>query len=33
MSWLGRAILKDVVQAAGFEVSEVIPLGRKPDRR
>lgn len=30
MSWLGASHLKDVVQAAGFEVSEVIPLERKP---
>lgn len=29
MSWLGASHLKDVVQAAGFEVSEVIPLERK----
>ncbi|MBZ0070846.1 MAG: ATP-binding protein [Gammaproteobacteria bacterium] len=29
MSWLGASHLKDVVQAAGFEVSEVIPLDRK----
>lgn len=30
MSWLGAAHLKDVVQAAGFEVAEVIPLEHKP---
>lgn len=30
MSWLGASHLKDVVQAAGFEVSEIIPLERKP---
>lgn len=30
MSWLGARHLKDVVQAAGFEVAEVIPLDRKP---
>jgi hypothetical protein len=29
MSWLGVSHLKDVVQAAGFEVAEVIPLDRK----
>ncbi len=29
MSWLGAGHLKDVVQAAGFEVAEVIPLERK----
>jgi cell division protease FtsH len=29
MSWLGAGHLKDIVQAAGFEVSEVIPLERK----
>lgn len=29
MSWLGASHLKDVVQAAGFEVSEVIPLQRR----
>lgn len=29
MSWLGASHLKDVVQAAGFEVSEVIPRERK----
>jgi AAA+ superfamily predicted ATPase len=28
MSWLGAASLKDVVEAAGFEVSEVIPAKR-----
>ncbi len=32
MSWLGASHLKDVVQAAGFEVSEVIPLARKPEK-
>jgi hypothetical protein len=30
MSWLGTGHLKDVVQAAGFEVTEVMPLERKP---
>ena len=30
MSWLGANHLKDVVQAAGFEVAEVMPLERKP---
>lgn len=30
MSWLGSSHLKDVVQAAGFEVAEIIPLERKP---
>lgn len=29
MSWLGASHLKDVVQAAGFEVSEIIPLENK----
>lgn len=29
MSWLGAGHLKDVVQAAGFEVAEIIPLERK----
>lgn len=29
MSWLGANHLKDVVQAAGFEVAEVMPLERK----
>ena len=29
MSWLGTSHLKDVVQAAGFEVAEVIALERK----
>ena len=29
MSWLGARHLKDVVQAAGFEVTEVIPLDHK----
>jgi len=31
MSWLGTSHLKDVVQAAGFEVAEVIALERKPE--
>lgn len=30
MSWLGAGHLKDVVQAAGFQVAEVMPLERKP---
>ena len=30
MSWLGAGHLKNVVQAAGFEVAEIIPLARKP---
>lgn len=30
MSWLGASHLKDVVQAAGFEVAEIIPLERGP---
>ncbi|KDB64608.1 ATPase, AAA family [Bordetella bronchiseptica B18-5 (C3)] len=30
MSWLGAGHLKDVVQAAGFEVAEIVPLERKP---
>ncbi|TAN20538.1 MAG: ATP-binding protein [Actinomycetota bacterium] len=30
MSWLGAGHLKDVVQAAGFEIAEIIPLERKP---
>jgi cell division protease FtsH len=30
MSWMGASHLKDVVQAAGFEVAEIIPLARKP---
>lgn len=30
MSWLGAGHLKDVVQAAGFDVAEVIPLESKP---
>jgi hypothetical protein len=30
MSWIGARHLKDVVQAAGFEVAEVLPLERKP---
>lgn len=29
MSWIGAGHLKDVVQAAGFEVTEIIPLERK----
>ena len=29
LSWLGASHLKDVVQAAGFEVAEIIPLERK----
>ena len=29
ISWLGASHLKDVVEAAGFEVSEVIPMDRK----
>lgn len=29
MSWMGAGHLKDVVQAAGFEVAEVVPLNRK----
>lgn len=29
MSWLGASHLKDVVQAAGFEVAEIIPQQRK----
>lgn len=29
MSWLGAGHLKDVVQAAGFEVAEIIPMERK----
>jgi len=32
MSWLSASHLKDVVQAAGFEVSEIIPLERKPEK-
>lgn len=31
ISWLGASHLKDVVQAAGFEVAEVIPFERKPE--
>ena len=31
MSWLGAGHLKDLVQAAGFEVSEVIPGDRERD--
>jgi cell division protease FtsH len=30
MSWLDARSLKDVVQAAGFDVGEIIPLARKP---
>lgn len=30
MSWLGASHLKDVVQAAGFKVAEVIPMEHKP---
>lgn len=30
MSWLGASHLKEVIQAAGFEVAEVIPTERKP---
>lgn len=30
MSWLGASHLKDVVQAAGFEVAEIIPVEPKP---
>jgi len=30
MSWLGASHLREVVQVAGFEVAEVIPLERKP---
>ena len=30
MSWLGESHLRDVVQAAGFEVAEIIPLEPKP---
>lgn len=30
MSWLGAGHLKEVVQAAGLEVAEIIPLERKP---
>jgi AAA+ superfamily predicted ATPase len=29
MSWLGASHLRDVVQAAGFEVADINPLGRK----
>lgn len=29
MSWLGARHLKDVIQAAGFEVSEIMPCDRK----
>jgi len=31
MSWLGAGHLKDVVQAAGFEIAEIIPLERKQE--
>jgi hypothetical protein len=31
MSWLGSGHLKDVVQAAGFEVAEIIPLEKRPE--
>jgi cell division protease FtsH len=31
MSWLGAGHLKDVVQAAGFEVAEIIPLERRSE--
>lgn len=31
MSWLAAGHLKDVVQAAGFEVAEIMPLERKPE--
>lgn len=31
MSWLGAGHLKDVVQAAGFEIAEIMPLERKPE--
>ena len=30
MSWLGASHLKDIVQAGGFEVAEIIALERKP---
>ena len=30
MSWLGAGHLKDVIQAAGFEIAEIVPLERKP---
>ena len=33
MSWLGANHLKDVVEAAGFEVTEVIPSDRSPPKR
>jgi hypothetical protein len=33
MSWLGANHLKDVVQAAGFEVAEIMPLDREPPPR
>lgn len=31
MSWLGASHLKEIVQAAGFEVAEAIALERKPE--
>ena len=31
MSWMGASQLRDVVQAAGFKVAEVIPLEREPE--
>jgi len=31
MSWLGAGHLKDIVQAAGFEVAEIIPLEHKQE--
>jgi SpoVK/Ycf46/Vps4 family AAA+-type ATPase len=31
MSWIGAGHLRDVVQAAGCEVAEIIPLERKPE--
>lgn len=31
MSWIGAKHLKDVIQAAGLEVSELMPLERSPD--
>jgi cell division protease FtsH len=33
MSWLGAAHLRDVVQAAGFQVSEVIPSEHKAEQQ
>src|SRR3546814_13729232 len=30
MSWLGASHRKDVVQAAGFEVADIMPLEPKP---